>query len=218
MRRTAMSVTILLMSSLGVRGALGQVEDPSFGKAHQFVLSADRLFGYTHASVTYSSGGVDRTSSSNNISIIGSPFTSLAVSYAAPRLAFDAFVTDGLSLGGSASYFWTSTKQAGATSSNSIDGFMIMPRVGYALPIGQGAGIWPRLGFSYVHASGGGSTVSLYAVTLEAPVVIALGPHVALLAGPTLDLGVGGSEKQNSVTIDAKETDIGVQFGIAGTL
>jgi hypothetical protein len=60
--------------------------------------------------------------------------------------------------------------------------------------------------------------VSLYAVTLEVPVVIVLGPHVALLAGPTFDVGVGGSENQNGVTIDATETDIGVMFGIAGSL
>ena len=48
--------------------------------------------------------------------------------------------------------------------------------------------------------------------------VISLGPNVALLFGPTLDLGLGGSQEQGSTTIDAKETDLGVQFGIAGTL
>ena len=218
MKRTVVGLTMLLMSSLGARVAWGQVEDASFGKAHQLVVSADRLFGYVHSSETYSSGGVDITGSSNNVSIIGSPFTPLAASYASPRLAFDGFVTDGLSVGGSLSYFWTSTKQPSATNSNSVDGFMIMPRVGYALPIGQAAAIWPRVGFSYLHASGVGNTVSLYAVTMEVPLVIALGPHLALLAGPTFDLGVGGSENRNGVTIDVKETDIGVQFGIAGSL
>lgn len=218
MKRTVVSLTMLLMSSLGARGAWGQAEDTSFGRAHQLVVSADRLFGYVHSSETLSLGGVSETSSSNNVSIIGSPFAPLAASYATPRLAFDGFVTDGLSIGGSVSYFWTSTKQAGSTSSNSVDGFMIMPRVGYALALGQAAGIWPRVGFSYVHASGTDNTVSLYAVTLEVPVVIVLGPHVALLAGPTFDVGVGGSQTQNSVTIDATETDIGVMFGIAGSL
>jgi hypothetical protein len=218
MKRTAVSLTMLLMSSLGARGAWGQEEGADFGKAYQLVVSADRLFGYMHSSETLSYAGVDRTSSSTNVSIFGSPFASLAASYAAPRLAFDGFVTDGLSIGGSVSYFWTSTQPVGSTNSNSIDGFMIMPRVGYALPFGQAAAIWPRIGFSYLHASGAGSTASLYAVTFEVPVVIVLGPHVALLAGPTFDLGVGGSENQNSVTIDAKETDIGIQFGIAGSL
>jgi hypothetical protein len=53
---------------------------------------------------------------------------------------------------------------------------------------------------------------------LEVPLVIVLGPHVALLAGPTLDLGVGGSEEMAGTALDIKETDIGVQFGIAGSL
>lgn len=218
MKRTLVGLTMLLTSSLGARVAWGQAEDASFGRAHQLVFSADRLFGYMHTSETLSYGGASETGTSNNVSIFGSPFTSLAASYAAPRLAFDGFVTDGLSLGGSVSYFWTSLKPAGSTSSTSIDGFMIMPRVGYALALSPAAGIWPRVGFSYLHASGSGNTLSLYAVTLELPIVIVLGPHVALLAGPTFDLGVGGSEHQNNASIDASETDIGVQFGIAGSL
>lgn len=218
MKRTLVGLTILLTSSLGACVAWGQSEDASFGRAHQLVLSADRLFGYMHASETLSYGGTSRSGSSNNVSIFGSPFASFAASYAAPRLAFDGFVTDGLSLGGAASYFWTSSKAVGSTSSTSIDGFMIMPRVGYALALSPASGIWPRIGFSYLHASGSGRTVDLYAVTMELPLVIVLGPHVALLAGPTIDLGVGGSQDQGSTSIDAKETDIGVQFGIAGSL
>jgi hypothetical protein len=109
MKRTVVSLTLLLMSSLGARGAWGQAEDASFGRAHQLVVSADRLFGYVHSSETLSLGGVSETSSSNNVSIIGSPLAPLAASYATPRLAFDGFVTDGLSIGGSVSHFWTST-------------------------------------------------------------------------------------------------------------
>jgi hypothetical protein len=48
--------------------------------------------------------------------------------------------------------------------------------------------------------------------------VIVLGPHVALLVGPTLDLGVGGSEKSDGTSVDDKGTDIGLQFGLAGYL
>jgi hypothetical protein len=220
MKRTVVSLTMLLMSSFGARGAWGQAEEASFGRTHQLVFSADRLFGYMHSSATESYNGAEETGSSSNVSIFSSPLVANAAAYASPRLAFDGFVTDGLSLGGSVSYFWTSAKDIGATSSHSIDGFMIMPRVGYALALGQTAAIWPRVGFSYVHASGSGTTVNLYALTIEAPLVIVLGPHVALLAGPTLDLGVGGSADitGSSIKPDYKETDIGVQFGIAGTL
>jgi hypothetical protein len=218
MKPAIVSLTMLLLSSLGARIAWGQEEEASFGRAHQFVLSADRLFGYAHASETVSYGGAERTYSSNNVSIFGGPLTSLAASYSAPRLAFDGFVTDGLSIGGSVSYFWTSTTQLGATSSNSADGFMVMPRVGYALALAPTTALWPRVGFSYIHVSGSGNSGSLYAVTLEVPLVIVLGPHVALLAGPTLDLGVGGSEEMSGTTLDIKETDIGVQFGIACSL
>ena len=218
MRRIIVGLTMLLMSSLGASSARGQAEEVGFGVAHQLVISADRLFGFVHSWETLSLGGAKETGHSDNVSIFGSPFTSLAASYSAPRLAFDGFVTDGLSIGGSVSYFWTSVKDVGAASSSSVDGFMVMPRVGYALALGRAAAIWPRVGFSYLHASGSGRTASLYAMTFEVPVVISLGPHVALLAGPTLDVGLGGSQDQGSTTLDAKETDLGVQFGIAGSL
>jgi hypothetical protein len=216
MRRTVVTLTMLLMSSLGASSAWGQAEEVRFGKANQLVVSADRLFGYAHSWETLSLGGQEQSGHSDNVSIFGSPFTSLAASYAAPRLAFDGFVTDGLSIGGSLSYFWMSNQAPGASSSSSLDGFMVMPRVGYALALDRAAAIWPRVGFSYLHASGSGATVSLYAVTLEVPVVISLGPHVALLVGPTFDLGLGGSQEAASTKVDAKETDVGVQFGIAG--
>jgi hypothetical protein len=218
MRRTIVGLTVLLMSSLGALTARSQAEEVGFGAAHQLVISADRLFGYSHAWETLSYRGVEQTGHSDNLSIFGSPITSLTASYSAPRLAFDGFVTDGFSIGGSVSYFWTSAKSVAATSTSSIDGFMVMPRVGYALALGQSVAIWPRVGFSYLHASGSGNTASLYAGTLEVPVVISLGPNVALLVGPTLDVGLGGSQSQNGLTLDDKETDLGVQFGIAGSL
>jgi hypothetical protein len=40
-------------------------------------------------------------------------------------------------------------------------------------------------------------------VTLELPLLIVLGPHVALLAGPTFDLGAGGSQHQSGSSIVA---------------
>ena len=103
---------------------------------------------------------------------------------------------------------------------------MLAPRVGYAGRLAPTVWIWPRAGITYVNfstsPSGGTSqSASLFAATVELPVVVALAPHALLLIGPTLDLGLSGSTKLDGTAIggtntsrDIKETDIGLQASL----
>src|SRR5581483_11436686 len=132
----------------------------------------------------------------------------------------DAFVGQSVSLGGSLTYFHLS--QSGNGSSDTVSGFLIAPRLGFAARLGPSVWLWPRAGITYASFSTGvgaglSQDSSLLAATVEAPVAVALGPQAILLIGPTVDLGLSGSTKTNgdigigTPSSDIKETDIGLQ-------
>jgi hypothetical protein len=86
------------------------------------------------------------------------------------------------------------------------------------------AGIWPRGGITYLGSSSENdagtfeTSVSLLALTIEAPLVLTPAPHAAILLGPTLDLGLSGTQEVTtggaSAEADVKGTDWGVQGGV----
>jgi hypothetical protein len=170
----------------------------AFGDAGQFVLSAEQLFGYTYRRTSFTGGH----SSTNTFSLLADPLGIGAAAYMWPRLGFDYFVMRGISLGGAASFFRSTTGNTNTTF------FELAPRVGYDLPIGPFLSAWPRLGFTYVHAS----TVNYSAISLEVPFVVAFSQHLAGLVVPTFDLGVSGSGSNG-----LKYTDAGLTFGLALT-
>jgi hypothetical protein len=134
-----------------------------------------------------------------------------------PRFALDYVVAQGFTVGG---FFVLSTRtlsisgnggqQPPAPHTANSDGHTIMggARVGYAYPFDSTFAIWPRAGLSYASStsevtgtnpSTGASTgtyeyrLGFGNVNLE--ILGALSPikHIVLLAGPYLDLGLGGS-------------------------
>jgi hypothetical protein len=167
-----------------------------FGDAGQLVISSERLFGY---SWRHRSQGAAHDSQSS-FSLLANPEGIEAAGYTWPRLGFDYFFMKGISLGAAASFF----RQSGIGAA--LSGYEVAPRIGYATMVGPWLGVWPRLGYTYVHAS----TVSFSAITAEVPLVIVAYPHLAFLVTPALDLGVSG-------TGGSKITDIGLTFGLALT-
>ena len=168
-----------------------------------------------------------------------------------PRLAIDAFVTDGLSVGGSLVYLRRTGEEeskisgGGQSSSNSEDLdtdslFLIAPRIGFALPIGEGAWFWPRGGLTYTristeseHEDGNGDsytvtdTVGFMDMTLEANVVLSPIDQFGFLLGAFYDVPLGGSSDTdydpssyepdtNSPDPDVKISAYGLQAGIVG--
>jgi hypothetical protein len=220
--RSLMRVS-LLVALLAARGAGAQDAPAGFGRAHQVVVSSERLFGYVHGSSTRTSAGMDTTSTSNNITFFSNPFAGLTSTYAIPRVAFDGFAIDGLSLGASASFFSSSLPSAIGGNTTTITGFMLTPRVGYAARLARVVALWPRVGVTYLSLTSSSSaamststTSSRFALTIEAPFALVIAEHLAATVGPTVDLGLGGSQSAGAMSIDQKATDIGVQCGLLG--
>jgi hypothetical protein len=170
-----------------------------FGDSGQFVLSAERLFGYTYSHRT-------GYANMNSFTLLAQPLGTGVYAYGEPRIGFDGFVTKSISLGGSLSFFRTS-----ASNDTSTTGFQVAPRIGYGMMVGPWLGVWPRLGVTYVYASGNGATAKYLALTVEGLLAIVVAPHLVITFGPTLDLGLTGSAGNTSI----KNTDVGVYFGLA---
>jgi hypothetical protein len=165
-----------------------------FGDGGQLVLSAENLFGFNY---NHPSNGQTATT----FALLSNGFAGPGVNtYQWPRLAFDAFVTKGISAGGAISFSRTTTS-APVTSTNA---FEIAPRIGYAQMVGPWLGVWPRAGITYVYSS---SSFNFLALTIDALAAAVVSPHLAITFGPTLDFGLSGKP--------TKVTTIGVYFGLA---
>jgi hypothetical protein len=183
-------------SDAAVAAAAGPSGPGAFGDAGQFALSGERLFGYTYSHQKIGNG----TGTGNSFTLLSSPFGSGAGGYSWPRIGLDYFVARGISLGGSVSFFRTSS------GSSSNTGFEVAPRIGYELPLGPALGFWPRAGVTYIHRT----LISYLGLTVEAPLALTLSQHLVITFGPTLDLGLSGSAGSAS----AKITDVGAYFGL----
>jgi hypothetical protein len=169
----------------------------SFGDSGQLVVSSERLFGYSWRHRT------NPHDSLTSFSLLADPIGVGGSGYSWPRLGFDYFVIKAVSVGAAASFFRTSG--IGQT----LTGFELAPRVGYALTVGPWLSAWPRVGFTYLHAT----AQQFSAVTIEVPLVVAIATHLAVLVAPSADIGVAGKIG----TAAAKITDIALTFGLALT-
>src|SRR5579862_9042532 len=99
-----------------------------FGDSGQFVLSAERLFGYTWDHESWGNS----TGTRSSFAILGNSFGSglAAYPYDWPRLAFDYFVTKSIS-GGVGLLFGRSSSGGSATTN-----FQVNPRIGYGMMVG----------------------------------------------------------------------------------
>jgi len=202
----------------------------NFGEKGVIAISAERLFGFTYDSATVTSNGQDSTGSITHFSLLSSPVAvnvggnAVWAGYGSPRVAGDYFVIDRLSLGAALGYaHWSNTTQpagAGAVETTTTgDSFTFAPRVGYFLPFNDKIGFWPRAGFTYRTFSAQNTSGHNFALTVEAPFAFTLIPHVAFWAGPTLDLGLTGSQNfeqpnGNTTSLDFNATAIGIQTGL----
>ncbi len=193
-------------------------QEPTFGDAGHVAISAERLFGYVHASRTQTVAGMETTASQDYFTLLTNPIGALS-GYGWPRIGIDAFVINGLSVGGALGFFYLSDQDE-----DSATGFLLAPRIGYALAVAPRVSIWPRAGVTYWHISnnpsgtGTDTSSSAVAVTVEVPITILLAPRVGFTIGPTVDVGVGGSTSASvggtSVSADQKYTDIGGHAGL----
>jgi len=163
-----------------------------FGDSGQLVLSAENMFGFNYDHP--SNGGA----SSTTFTLFANPFGVGTTTYQWPRLAFDAFLTKGISAGGAISFSRTTV------ASNGTNAFQVAPRVGYAMMVAPALGVWGRAGVTYIYSD---SNNNFLALTIDALAAIVASPHLAITLGPTLDLGLSGKPW--------KYTTVGLYFGLA---
>jgi hypothetical protein len=218
---------------MGVAGTASAQE--SLAGRGGFMISAERIFGLVWTHQSLEQNGATRSDDSTNVSLLSSRFSSTLTGYSAPRIGFDYFATEAITIGGAIGYVHSSTSsktelRGTSTSADgpSLDGFIFAPRVGYAAMFNETIGIWPRVGVTYVHASASTDdsnldiTANAFALTLEAPIVFAVVPHGGFWLGPTFDLGLSGSQKTKinvaganaNTETDGKVRDLGAQAGL----
>lgn len=147
-----LSFTAIMLALLPAM-AQAQTANPQLGGSGVLVLSAERLFGVVSSTTSMEQMGVEASATTTSIDV---GLRQSASPWSVPRLAFDGFVTDGLSLGAAAG-FSTSSFSAGASSGGTdadVDlgsswTLVLSPRVGYAYMFSEKAGIWPRAGMSF---------------------------------------------------------------------
>jgi len=209
--------------------------------ADDYYLGAERLMGlyWQRQSAEIEEGNVNQETSLHTTSV-GVLALQGATPSSVPRLAFDAFLTETISVGGSFIYSTSSQSVVFSAEGNSDDQeddlgsrsvLGLAPRVGYRLEFDDEYGLWPRAGFMFardkttsvestqpsVERETSSSTLSL---TLDAMFYASPIHHVVLLGGPFLDLGMlygSYSEKTTGGTStdgDAKLTAFGLAFGL----
>jgi hypothetical protein len=198
----------------------------------ELAVSAERLMGFSRSSETSEGDYGKSTSTSTNISLLSAPLSGFFSAYSVPRIGFDYFVAEGVSIGGSFSYAhvgFTSedepTDGPSSESDSSFDMVMLVPRVGYAYMFSDHVGIWPRAGVTYMRAwtefnDDDSSTGSTLALSVEAPFLFAPTDNIAITFGPTLDYGLTDSSEStvDGLTTedddDEPPTEFGVQAGL----
>jgi hypothetical protein len=147
-----------------------------------------------------------------------------------PRIGFDYFIIDGLSLGGSLtvlSFGYSDPNARPPDGRGSVTDFLFAPRVGYAYMFGDVVGIWPRGGLAYTHGSndpdaGGGDSSHYFAFDIDVPLIIAPVKNFAFTVGPVFDITLGGSQTGRlpppEYTRDASLVLFGLSAGVVGLL
>jgi hypothetical protein len=202
----------------------------TFGEKGQIAISSERLFGFTYDSAKVTVNDQDTSASVTHFSLLSSPVTiggqggggGVWAGYGSPRVAGDYFVIDRLSLGAALGYaHWSATSEnfGGTETTTTGDSFTFAPRVGYLLTFNDKIGFWPRGGFTYRSFSSANQGGHDLAFTLEAPFAFTLIPHVVFWAGPTLDLGLTGSQNVRQAngtrtSVDFNALEIGIQTGL----
>jgi hypothetical protein len=201
---TAAPVLVALATFTGVSEAQAEL-----GSKGNFALGAERVWGLSVGEISADPGDLDYT----YFALAGS--RTPVSPFETPRLAFDYFAWDSLSLGGSIMYSNRSFDNDDDDDDDSS--FLIAPRVGYAIPFGAGnSGVWLRGGLSYYHNDFGNSDEGGFGLNLDAMFYIGLTPGFALTLGPTVDLGFGGEVDTPAGDFDRNYRAFGFAGGLTG--
>jgi hypothetical protein len=185
-----------------------------------FALGAERLTGMFHSSEKIGNGASQGTTS---LALLGNTgYGSVAEAWQFPRIGLDAFIIDGLSLGGSLVVMHR------APENESVTDLLVAPRIGFAYMFSRVVGIWPRFSLAYWHqwqdADQGPGEVRRhsFAFDIDVPLIIAPVKNFAITVGPLLDVSFGGQQTTDpgtgEVSLDTSFTQFGLSAGVVGFL
>ena len=166
----------------------------ALGAAGQLVISDDLLVAATRTSQSF----MGQRQSYSSITL---------------QPAIDVFVAPNFSIGGQVRI---SVFSSDGNNSTTIG---VLPRIGYNIPIGPVASIWPRISLAYLHTSsdvtGGGASTSSYTFSFIAfvPILFQPAPHFFIGGGPYLSTDLISKVES---TDSYKSTDIGVLSTVGG--
>ena len=170
-----------------------------FGAAGQLVISDDMFVSILSSKQSPPDGSTGVTSSSTTTFFL--------------RPAVDIFVAGGLSIGGQVSLSYYSVDD----SNSSTTSIGVVPRIGYNIPLGSKASIWPRVGADYYYTSysstSGYPSTNGYTFTFAAfvPFLFHPVPHFFIGGGPTYSTDLVAQ-------YDNVDTTRFSQFGVQSTI
>jgi hypothetical protein len=196
MRKTLSASMFALLLLAGPAWARSAEPFVPFAKGGSVSLAVERLFGFNYLSPS-------EGNSITSFSLLGAGgLEAGAAPYSIPRVAFDYFLVDGLSIGLSTAFAVYSPQGADSTTE-----FAFYPRIGYALRLHDVLHVWPRFGISYLHNSSGDGSY-LMAMTMEVMLVVTPVRHFGFTFGPNVDIGLAAT--------GSRLTQFGAQFGLIG--
>lgn len=235
--RKASIVTCFALLCLFAVGLGGEARaDP------QVSISMERIGGVTYSS--FAPHAANGSLTVTTLGVGGVPLNPVAI----PRIGVDYILPSGLTLGGAVGFstgWLASNPNGGSSQTDSANEVVIMPRIGYRLPLGPRLDFVPRAGVTFV--SGSESTpsqncavdvndvttcteqangASIFAIALSADVSVALRltDSFNLLGGVAYDqvLSISASSTggSGSTNADASGTYFGLQawLGLGGYL
>jgi hypothetical protein len=220
------------VAALLATGTASGQQAEAFGEQGQFIISADRLmplFAYESDKVSNGDGSTDTTTVTSIAFVTHNP--ALATVYNVPRFAFDYTVWKHLTVGGSV---WASF-QLGNSDTHSAPGqpdvtrdrakvtfWGLAPRAGWILHLSDLFAFWPRGGISFADTSASlnnqTTTNTQWALALEPMFALTPVSHAAIIAGPVVDIPLGGSVSQSMNGMSVSNSETLFHFGLTAGL
>ncbi len=187
MRHKALALGLAATTFLFAQFASAAGPD-EFGRQGTAALFGERLFGIHFSRVKQELGNGDTATIETTGISLGWRGRGSLTPFEVPRVAFDYFVIDSLSVGGALGY-------ASYGDDFDYEEFLLAPRVGYAFMFSDVIGLWLRGGFTYhsLDPDPGGSESGM-AFTAEAMFIVAPTPHFGIIFGPTFDIDFTGED------------------------
>jgi hypothetical protein len=235
----AVALASSLVFSLALAAAGAPAQAQGIFDRGTVALGAERLFGATLSKASTEANGRRTSVSRADIGL----FTIVPQTmnpYSIPRLGLDFAVADAVTIGAALGYATgkdeTRTEQNGTSTTREgprSTFFVVEPRAGYALGVGDRAAVWLRGGLTYFRASTSAEVLSSqirvttwgFALSLEPALVFMPVNHFGISVGLVADLPLTGKAESritggnttNETRTDRSIRNIGLAFGLVGT-